>query len=683
MHLTTHQQPPLEACLPPEARAHLALWTARMQHLARLGRGWTSQLASLAAEWGASLGTITRYHYAYQRRGPAGLLDSRKYGKYLNQAPNRGLPPVFVEHWMGLNERFQRNNGGRQSYRMLLEQLKMWRRGSAAHAIPGYPAPPADQPGHLHPPGWSYDNLMRHLPDAAELALARRGRATAKKYLPAVYTTRVGIEPGQVLMIDDQMDDLNVIWSNGQIARPLSFALMDFGSAYEIIHGTQPHLEREEDGTKTGLREQDAFWLILTHLMTNGYRADIGTHIIVERGTATLREEISHALSQATQGKIKVDRGGTYNRGLKGLIFDGPAKGNFKFKASRESSFNLLRNLAGHLIGPTGRNRDEAPDEQFALIKYAEKILKKVPQERWPLLKLPLLTEEQFRELSHYIKEALNHRDWHNLEGWAALKYQKTWFRLPEWSDDHWQPFEALQGELIKLPPDRAELLTLALQSQGERCLQVRKMTPSEVWQQHAHKLTRLTPWHLHLIIPARLAHARPVEDNREIRLYGLGPEIIRYDARCYNAMGHPVYPRPGTQVMVYVNPLHPDQAMACDANGGAIGIINRIPTFTRLDTAGVLRRMGQVKEMTADIEAPVARRAAAVATERRQMIKHNARVVNGLPVTVAEQEAAAKHTRAAKTAAEHFDGAPSPISHLPSPPAPPANEADFDFFDH
>lgn len=660
------------ACLPAEARSHVQLWTARMQTLMALGRGWTRHAKTLAAEWGVSEATVVRYYYLFEAEGPTGLINKKKYGKYLGHGEVRGLPEPFLEYWKGLNERFQRNGGARQSYRVLMDALRQWRKGNPAAAIPGYSEPPRNQTGQLHPKGWSYENLTRHVSHLTELTLARQGRGKAKALLPKVYTTRVGLEVGQVIVPDDQEHDINIAWDSiGQVARPMSFNLMDLLSGYEIIDGYQPKLTRA-DGTRMGLKEEDLFWMFLTHFTDNGYRADVGTWAIVERGSATLRAELAKGFADASNGKIIVEKGGVDNRPLKGLLYDGPARGNFRFKASRESVFNLWRNMVAALPGATGRNRDESPEEHQAIIKYCDKLLKRVPEERRHLIDFHILTEAQFIALMRDLRNALNERTWHNLEGWRELGFTRTMFRLPEWGDDQFVPIEEMQKQLLTLPPDRAELLSLAFasQSQSEKLIVQRNLSPREVWDAGKKHLTKLSPWAWNLAIPARLAHTRHVEDNREILIYG-GPQVLRYDARARSATGRDIMLRPGEQFLVYVNPLAPDTALCCDTTGAAVGLLHRIVPMTKIDHAGVIRRLGEVRQMTADIEAPVARRAESLAQERKEQQEHNDRVLQGLPVTPAEHEARTRRKATQREATSIFDHAPSaPV--LPEPSSPP-----------
>jgi len=642
-HLGTNSEQPLTvhmSTLPVEAQLFCSLWKGRMETMMTIGRGYTTQRKVLAAQWGVGVSTLQRYFDDYRESGGdiTALLDQRKYAKYLGGTNTKGLPQPFLVYWYAENEDFQRNNSGYDTYKLLLDRLRMWRRGDSAYAIPGYTAPPRNQPGQSHPVGWSYTNLMRKASEAAALAMRRQGRGKAKKFLPQVYTTRAGYEPGRVLMIDDQWHDLQVVWNNGQVARPLSLDLIDFASGFEVLDGFQPRLLKE-DGKRLTISETEVPWMMLTYFSLHGYHPD-GTLMIFERGTATLRAELGEGFSIASHGKITMDLGGVDTRALKGLMFDSPAKGNFRFKASRESTFNLLRNRAARLMAPTGRNRDESPEEAAALIKYTERLLKQVPQDRWDLLKLPMLTEPQFMSIMADLKAALNNRTDHKLEGYEANNWTRMMFRMPEWQDGEWIPFEDLQEQMLQMTPERREMLSLAIAAEREKLTEPRMLCPREVWEGGRSKLIRLTPWDWSRIIPARMAHQRHVEDNREVRLYGIGPEVLRYDARAINTAGHEIMLRPGTAVMVYANPHMPDMALCCDANGATIGILNRIVPFQRTDAAARIKRMGEVKAMTAHVEAPVARRAEDISKERKDAQRHNERVVKRLPVTAEEHEA-------------------------------------------
>ena len=643
--------------LPPSAQAHVSLWTARMEQLARHDRGWTNVAKAVAPEWGVTYATAVRYFCAYRKHGIAALLDQRKFSRYLGSGRTKGLPAQFVDYWQGMNERFQRRNGsGATCYKLLMDQLKQWRRGVATAAIPGYDTPPRNQPGKDHPVGWSYNHLSRLKSEQVAQDMARMGRGAAKRLLPKIYSTRVGIVPGQLLEIDDQWHDIQIAWNAGGVGRPLSFDLLDVASCYEIMHGVQPRLERE-DGKKMGLREDDAFWLLLSYLASQGYRDDVGTTIIVERGTATVRAAFEEGLKLASDGKILIDRGSIDRRAVRGLMFDGPARGNPRHKALREGAFGYFRNLSALLPGATGRNRDESPEEAEALVKYAEKLLRDVSPERRHLLRLPLLTEGQYMDLLWSLKQIMNNRTEHAMEGWEACGYVASEFILP--GTDQPLPLEHLQARLLSMQaedPAKAELLTMALTDPKAGLIRTRRQSPREVWEAHASKLTRLPVWTWNMIVPVNMAHKRTINDSRELVVTGITSDPLRYDARCFTSARREVRLRPGDEVLLFINPFMPREILCCDVHGAAIGVMHQIEKVNRLDVEGFIKRAGEVKQMVADVEADVARRAEPLATERAAMVKHNERVVSGEPVTPAEVSSSRLASRLQRTSHAVFE---------------------------
>ena len=635
--VTSYDPIVLMSSIPDDAKLHVEIWRPRMEMLAQAGRGFTSIIKQHAGEWGAKPGTITRLYYAYQDHGIAGLLDKRSCGKFLEGGVSRGLPPQFIEHWRGMVERAQRGQTMRHMHRILLDHLTQWRRGSKAHAIPGYDTPPRNQPGKNHPPGWSYDRLVQHMKgQRAELVLARQGRQALKQYLPKIYTSRVGLAPGQLIIPDDSWWDIDVAWNNGQVARPLAIDLIDVASACELLDGVMGRHVRG-DGTKAHIKTEYTLWLLLAHFEREGYRADVGTHVLMEAGTATVDSAIRDAFARFTDSKIIMQAGKTDRRPLKDLYFDGPAKGNPRFKTVREGANHLLRTYASLLLAPVGRNRDEAPEEHPAIVSYVQKLMKAVPEHRRHLLKLPMLTEEQFHEIRMDLKAAVNNRTWHELEGWEECRYMRQEFQLPGWPGDHWQPFAMLQEILGELPPEKAQALSLALTTHRPPLIRPRRMSPAEVWDAHKHKLTRLPVWKRNLILPASMAFAARVREDRQIIIKHEG-EMWRFDALCTTTRGDELQLRPGRDVLMFINPLDPQTALVTDVHNAALGISAQLITPTRLDHEGFLKRAAHRNTIAADIEHRVARRAGAIAAERAEMVQHNERVVKGLPVTDEEK---------------------------------------------
>lgn len=669
-------QTSLKPFVPDDARDRLNTWIPRMVMLDQAGRGYTNIIKQMADDWGAKYGTIVRMFKGWQKHGEVALLDMRKCAKYVEGAAVRGLPPLFEQHWIGRVESATRGQTLKQVHKLIMDELAQWRRGSKQHAIPGYDTPPKNQPGKKHPVGWSYARLVRLLKDKRpELALARLGRQALKQYLPKIFTTRVGLEPGELLIPDDDHWDITVLWNNKQAARPIALDIIDVASACELMDGVMGRFETA-DGGKVHLREDYTFWLFLAQFERHGYRADRGTTVLQEAGTAKVRSELAERFTSATDGKIRFQTGKTDRRALRGMVFEGKAKGNPRFKTFREGLNALIRTYGSLLPAPTGPHRDAAPEEQAALIRYTEKLIKQVPAERHHLLRLPMLTEEQFHQVRMDLKAALNLRDEHEMEGWVESGYMKQVFRHPQWPEDHWQPFEKLQELMLKLSPEEAADIARQIELHDGELVKTQRMSPAEVWAAHAHKLTRLQIWQRHLIIPASMAFRATVRDDRQIWVKHEG-QVWRWDAMCHSPQGHEIHLRPGNEIMIYVNPLDPIEALFTTVELAAIGRATQIFTPTRLDPEGFLQRAAHRQHVEAIISTPVAHRAAAKAEERAEMIKHNERVVKGLPVTPEEHAQAAEDRRIERAAAKIYDVEPEPGTPGATPLQPSADPHD------
>ena len=75
-----------------------------------------------------------------------------------------------------------------------------------------------------------------------------------------------------------------------------------------------------------------------------------------------------------------------------------------RFKASLESSNNLVHNVFAALPGQTGKDRQHQPEELPALLKNNEDLLAarfQLPIERAELLSFPILELNQFMAVAH------------------------------------------------------------------------------------------------------------------------------------------------------------------------------------------------------------------------------------------------------------------------------------------
>lgn len=671
----------LEGLLPAKAQLHISTWVTRCELLDRGdGKCDTARAKQLCDSWGATLPTVLRYFYAFRDHGRMGLIDRRKYARFLNDGAVRGLPPQFVQHWKSMNERFQRENGARHCYRILLDQLTQWRRTrDAKYTIPGYPTPPDNAPGVRHPLGWSYENLTRHLPEVGQRALARQGRQAFKKYLPKILTTRVGLEPGELINGDDDYGDVNVLFGQ-DVGRPLHLSLVDVATVYRGLHGMAGRYEA--DGKMTALQQIHFFWLLLTHFETEGFHTQRGTTVVQESGTAHINAELRANFLHASEGKIQIDTGTVDRRALRGLLFDGPAKGNPRFKMI-EGTFSHFRTWTALLEGQTGRNRDEAPEEQTSLVRYAEKLLQLIPAEKHHLIMSPLMDVAQYTERYNLIKAALNNRTDHDMEGWEESGYMRAVFRLPEWVEqDKWAPLDQLNEVLSKMPRHEADEFITKMRLHPVPLFDRQRMSPREVWESTANKRTKLSVWKRHLVVPQHMARAVTVGDDRMI--------YIREDRQikwAYIAMGEDVNGQKiildrKQDLLLYVNPLNPGRALACNVHGKPLALLALYERPTRIDLDGFLKRKAERNEVAEVLEHEVSLRAGALTAERVLKAEHNLRLITNKPVTQA-QKASGQAAQQAAAAAEDIYDADHALAPAPAlATTPPVPGDDLDIFD-
>jgi hypothetical protein len=281
---------------------------------------------------------------------------------------------AFREFWRKLGEQNQRDWAAAHT-----ELVKIWRtgfdfKGRKHTAIPGYDTwPVADEFTDL-PDGWSYANLMRHVSDPYDQAAARIGRAKASEHRLQVLTTRVGLKVGQYYEFDDQrVRPKNSLPKKPM--RPLGFGVVDVLSDCIFQTGFKPCLWDYEEEAKRKLTEREFMWFVVAVLTGTGYRRDkIGTRLIVERGTAAIREDFAERL-QATLGDyVIVERGGRMGRSAHDGQWDASSKGNFKTKRLIEGMWRIVRDQTASLPAQVGKDRDHAPEQLDGAERYTNQI---------------------------------------------------------------------------------------------------------------------------------------------------------------------------------------------------------------------------------------------------------------------------------------------------------------------
>lgn len=602
--------------LPEAVQREVELWLAVLGALrGRVGDG----LADIARRMGVSNATARRKWDCWRRDGWRGLVNRAKLPATL--ATDRGLPPVFVEH---VRARFGANQRKMlPAYRALIED---WRRGVE---IPGYEAVSAFERATL-PAGWSYDNLIRVArPSDLELVVRRVGMGAAKAMLPQVFTTRVGLWPGAMLMLDDVWHDHFAVF-RGKPVRVLQLSMLDVFSGCVTAYGTKPRWERD-DGSHDQLKEAQTCYLVAQQLFLHGY-SEQGTTLLAEHGTAAVREDLARLLHDRTGGKIMVRRSGItgQEQAICGMM-DGRGGGNFRFKSALESLHNLFHNELGALPGQAGMDVAHRPEQldggvmRMTLRKDGKRELQLggllshvtdlgaalalLPASVAAKLRMPLLNyEAEFRPVLRDTMEWINRRgEWahftHDLEGWAECGHVVTEYRATA-ASDHW-----LGGdEFLALPPAEQQLFAALARSNAATYSRTRKLSPREVWGRGRGELTRINP----VIVPEILTGGRPVTDSPlaqervcrncyfEFSDAEISDSTLRYAARLQRPDGREEELRDGTYLTL-LNPYNPEFLWIHDARGGLLGLVRRDHRAGRADVEAVERKFGEAAKRTAE----------------------------------------------------------------------------------
>lgn len=650
------------AALPEDARKKVFRWLDILAPLKTCERGVTRLMQQLAQQHHEPFPTVRGKYYAWRNAGWnwRALLDNRAVVENWARRENAKLPAEFIEYWKSLQQRYQRDSSDTAAWR---ELIRRWRSGQP---IPGYRTSPKADPMTGLPEGWSERNLRRYKLSKVERTAARIGRSAASAMMPKVLSTRVGMLVGQMFVVDDQDHDVAIAFLgiNRKMSRPSGFNAADFSAAYDCLRGYKPTI-LNPDGTKQKLRQIDYEWFLVNLLTTIGYRPDTGTIILGEHGTANSSKDFKARVSAATGGKVVFDASGIHGEQLCGF-FRGQPRGNPKYKAMRESWFNLFRNEMAALEGATGKDRHHAPEESYGLDLYTRKILDAAiaRPEIAEKLMLPVKRWEEFIFLADAFAEIINHRTEHELEGWERMSRVTGEWRLSY--EAPWLP----SAQYLKLPgPQRAIADALIQTTPG--LWRERKLSPAEVWEAGRGELTVVSGSAIPVLLGPDAARRATVTDDHMLRVDDdeVDPEPMWFDAALDN--GRILEQR--RPVLVYLNPYTPSGLQVCDESGRYLGTAPRIHRISKLDTEALARRYGQVRKIEGRILAPVAARGAEIARQRAKMHEHNAAVLSGHD-SIEDQR---KSERTARALATYRPDASDLLDPEPEETFTPSEQAD------
>lgn len=580
------------ASLPADVRQEVRVWISRLESVSP---PVTAALKELAKSCGVSFATARRKYDAWSKHGWEGLVNRSKA-----REGEAGLDPAFVEHWQRLCVENQRKC--RPAYRKLCRDFL------AGATIPGVAE---GTPRHTLPSGWSYENLMRHKPTPYQLKAIRIGKATASDLGPMVYTTRAGLAVGEMYLFDDIVHDhfVNVL-DTSKAGRPVEFHALDLKSACKIHWGIAARTENDITGRMESLREEHMRFLLASLLTTHGYRPVGGTTMVVEHGTAAIREDLERILHDLTGGLIRVARSGIQGDPAFVGQYAGRGKGNFRFKAALESLGNLIHNEMADVLalpGQTGRNTDERPEGTHGLLRHNDALLDaltaiaEVRPDVAQMIRMPVVSLTQFREMADTIYGRINGRTDHRLEGWDALC----------------------------VPADGG--------------LRVRRLSPAEVWLDGRRTLTRMTPEGIAQVLYRDAADEVRVTNRHEIEVMDkhLSADALRFIAASYT---------PGEKYQAVLNPFAPSHLFLFDVRGRYVAAIPRIARPSRNDDEAVKRELGRVNRELADRLAPVARLGARITAARVDQDRANVAALGHL--TAEDRAADRLAARAARAGA-------------------------------
>jgi hypothetical protein len=580
------------AALPMEVRQEVRQW---IDLISSLTPPWEAAYRSAARTMGVSAVTVRRKVSAFRAEGWRALINRSKV-----PAPElRNLSKEFLTYWGALCGQNQRKC--KPAHRELL------RRYFAGEEIPGVPIGTVrDQ----IPEGWSYENLMRHKPSAFELKAFRIGRSAAiSAGGPMVYTTRRELWVGSHYLFDDMVHDhfVNVL-DTRKAGRPVEFHALDLYSACKVAWGIACRTESDLTGRMESLKEEHMRFLVANLLTTHGYHPERGTTMVVENGTAAIKEDLERILHDLTGGQIAVRRSGMEGDPAFTGQYAGRGKGNFRFKAALETLGNLIHNEMGMLPGQTGKDTDHRPEQIHGLLRHNDALRNAITAlalerpDRAALLRMPILSMDQFRGVAEDIYRRINARTEHRLEGWEGL-----------------------------VAPDVVTGL-------------MRRLSPSEVWQMGRKGLATFRPEQTALVLFRDCADEVRITDRHEVEIQdrSISADGLRFDAAEY---------RPGEKYQAVLNPFASDRLYLFDARGSYVGALERIARVSRGDDEAIRRAMGKANHLLAERLKPVAQMGREISLARLADLRANAEVLadESTPDARARQRAAAAGARMAQ----------------------------------
>jgi hypothetical protein len=609
-----------------------------------------------------SKATIYRQAEAVQAKGWTGLLRKKYLTAYLDETNASSEMDAFIAQcWKPMCESSQRVTAA--AYRsLILDHL------IAGKTIPGYETDwrgiwrldhkgknmrvPESCPYQLdknYPRGWSRRNLYRLAPDKYELTATRIGIAAAKKYLPSIPTTRVGLPFARVLMIDDVFHDVKVRMlgnAEPQIVVEMRGIELLTGSLYTF--GVKPVRERADE-TREHLQEDFTRYLIADVVVNKGYCPQ-GLLVCGEKGTAKLPADLMVTLRKWGGETIEFEAGGIVDTPLARGLLAGRGKGNPQFKSAVESAHSLMKNEVALIRGQKGADPEHSPEDYPTRLRQ-DKTLMKICHGL--LIERPDLCDKlrglfpsyyQYLEFINLVYDRIDHRTDHHLEGFEEVGFVKGMWRISE--GDSWKP----ESMLDEMPPATADNLRAIIQSNPRKHYNFAVMSPAEAQEycRQRQELIYFPSAAVPDILGRKLGNIAPVGDDDTIhikdkyiagKIYPVAPIVRTLDGR------KELLPR-GSKWLVHINPFNDREAYISTPEERFVGIAKVIVAGSRIDREEYQRNI----KILSSVKAAEAKRLSPIADQRLKELyetaTHDVELITGTNPIYDAQEIAATNKR-------------------------------------
>jgi hypothetical protein len=613
------------------------------------------------------------------------LLDLRKTAKDSVILDGTGSQ-VFRAYLVTLVGQYKRKNAA--AFRHLRQDI--WRKRE--EVIPGYEGFPG---WPKIPMGWTDRNLARIVKaetNRARFASLRIGTSSkTNSYLPTVHLTRVGLQHGQVIQVDDvRHDNWVTLGKSGKYVRVNELGALDLLSGNRFQWGCKPR-RRRSDKTYEDINGSDMRLFTAGLFHRWGYSPH-GCMIMSELNTAKVDERIAKILYDVSGGLIRVEYQPIEGKqaALTGF-WNGTEGGNFRAKACLESLHNLIHNDLAALTMQTGSPSSgiKGPVTTDRMIAYAasimRQVLKKCP-DRAHLLRLPGIDyHTQFIPfLMDYYHHGLAMRTDHNMEGWERLNYVVTEYTaLP--GSDHWLS----QAEFLQLPQESQLIIGNAVKKDPQNWSKRRNLSPLEVWNQRP-KFLPIPPVTICDIIGEDMAREVTVRKGfAEFEDQEISPDALIYTARFASGPNRGREIPHGEKIKLFANPFEDGSAFVMDARGHYLGQLLLYKRFSAVNAAAFhtdapfeerpslkseefIRATGEKRERIATMLEPDRINHREEVQAAKDLREHNRKLINGDPITpeeIHDSHVAAGHQAHRTAAANRLQAHGNPFDSAPYQP--------------